>query len=174
MGAGNSTEILQTCDEILRRLLNATLKFEALTAERDKEVADIQRKYATRIAAAMASQCELQHELEAFYGEHRAELEPDGKKSVQLGYGLVGMRAPSSPALVPLNSKWTWESIAERVREVWKKKFFHRPKPPGLDKVKLKKELSADELADCGLKLDTTESFYFELNRLADQSERAA
>jgi Bacteriophage Mu Gam like protein len=162
-------------DRRLSRLLKATLIVENAVSQRDLEIAVIQAKYGPSIQKSNLEISSLTAEIEAYYRANREELEPSGEKSLQLAYGLVGMRAPSHPALVPLNAKWDWDRIAGKVKELWGKKYFHKPKPPGIDKNKIKKELEADELAQAGLKLDDEEKFYLELNRLApaDQIEEA-
>jgi Bacteriophage Mu Gam like protein len=167
-------QTIPQCDAALYRLLQATLTSERLTATRDSEIAAIQKKYQSNLQKADAQIAALESGIQAFYVAHRDELEQDGKKSLQLSNGLLGMRAPTNPGLIPLNDNWSWEKIAQRVKELFKLKYFHPPKPPNLDKVKLKKELSADQLKRCGLKLDDSEKFYLELNRLAAAEAAAA
>jgi hypothetical protein len=153
------------CEASLFRLLKSTLRLESLTAERDRKIAEIENEYAPRLEKETAKIASLEAEIEAFYRANRAELEVDGKKSVQMVHGTLGMRAPSNPALVPLDEKWTWERIARCVKRLYKMRYFHPPKPPALNKVKIKSELSAEELAGAGLRLEGEETFYYELNR---------
>ena len=165
------------CDAALYKLLAATLRKESLTAKRDSEIAPIQKRYAPRIEKEWTEIATLESEIETFYREHHDELEQDGKKSVQLANGLLGMRSPTNPALVPLHGdpddQKVWTKIAAKVKELWQRKYFHKPKPPALDKVKLKKELDEQQLKECGLKLDDSETFYYELNRLVTPQEPA-
>ena len=160
------------CNRALGKLLAATLRVEAVTAERDTEIAKIQAIYSPRLSKPTEEIAELEAAIEVFYVAHREELEVDGKKSLQLENGLIGMRAPSTPALVPLNEKWTWEKITLTVRKLWKSKYFHKPKPP-IDKMKLKK-LNEKSLAKCGLRLDTDEHFFYKLERPAAPDEAPA
>ena len=157
---------LDSVDSVLYRLQRATLKHERLVAERDLEIAPIAKRYAAGIESAAADIALFKSQIEVYCRAHPECFEP-GKKSIQLQHGLVGLRAPSQAALVPLTAKWSWKKIEAKVRKLWKRKYFHKPKPPGIDKVKIKKELDAQALAQCGLKLDDTETFYLELNRLA-------
>jgi len=173
MGDQQTISSVGHCDLALGRLLGATLRLEGETAKRDAEILAIQKRYAPKLQTAGLVIGVLESQIQEFYSRHRAELEVDGKKSIQLKYGLLGMRAPSHPALEPLNQKWTWKEIGAKVKELWKSKYFHKPKPPGLNKNKLKDELTADQLKECGMKLETTESFYIELNRLAAPDEVA-
>lgn len=168
-----SVTSLSECESALYKLTQATLTEEAKIADRDKEIAVIQHRYAPAIERAAAQKVALGAAIEAYYREHRSEIEVDGKKSLQLHSGVIGMRAPSNPALIPLNDKWSWERITDMVKELFgAKKFFHPPKPPALDKTKIKKALDEKALAGCGLKLDTEERFYYDLNRLKVADEQ--
>ena len=158
---------LQQIDALLHRLFVATLRHESLLTLRDTQILEAQRKHAAEIAKSAAEAASLKTQIEKLYLDHRAELEPEGKKSLQLASGIVGMRAPSHPALIPLSDKWSWKKIAAKVKRVWKKQYFHAPKEPALDKVKLKRELTPEQLQELGLRLDTAESFFLELNRLS-------
>jgi hypothetical protein len=157
-------------DEALRMLLRSTVTEESILAARDAEIANIQTRYSFDLAETAGEISMAEKALEEYYVEHP----PAGQKSMQFAHGLIGMRAPSNPALVPLDEKWTWKKIEAKLKRLWKTKYFHRPKPPGIDKVKVKRELSAEQLAAAGLKLDATESFYIELNRLATVDKKAA
>jgi hypothetical protein len=152
----------------MHKLLLATLRQESLIALRDRDIADIHKRRTPSIDKASLEIVILQSQIQQYYLENQESLEKEsGKKSVQLANGLMGVYAPSHPALVPLNNEWTWARVEKKIFEVWKKKFFHAPKPPAIDKVKLKKELDAAQLKKLGLKLDDSETFYLELNRPA-------
>lgn len=163
---------LPSVDLAMHRLLLATLRNEKLIALRDREIAAMQSQYAGGIAKATLDIAAYTSQIEEYCREHPESFE-EGKKSVQLAHGLMGLRA-SPPSLQPLNDKWTWPRIEAKFREFWKSKYFHKPKPPGLDKAKIKKSLDQAQLKECGLKLDNTETFYLELNRLAVAGEPAA
>jgi len=163
----STIETVGECDRALHRLLMVTLRREKLTADRDSEIAAIQQRFSTPIAETRIKTTVLEQQIQAYYEEHRKELEIEGKKSIQLSAGLLGMRAPTNPGLIPLSEKWTWDKIEAKLKEVWKNKYFHKPKPPDPDKVRIKKELTPEQLRQCGMRLDTDEKFYLELNRLA-------
>jgi len=152
-------------DVTMHTLLISTLRHERLVAERDREIAAIHKNRGPSIDKAAIEKAVYESQIETYCRAHPQEME-EGKKSVQLSNGLMGLRT-GPPALEPLNKQWTWEKIEAKLRELWKKKFFHAPKPPGIDKAKLKKGLNKDQLKECGLKLESSESFYLELNRLA-------
>src|SRR3954470_24415349 len=132
-----------------------------MVAARDAAIAAVQVRYGVDLAAIARRIIAGEKLLAQYYDSHR----PDGaKKVLQFGYGAIGMRSPSNPALVPMDG-WTWESVAKKLKTLFKARFFHAPKPPAPDKVKLKRELSPAQLAKCGLKLDDSETFYIDLNR---------
>lgn len=148
----------------MRRLLDATISLEKVVATRDGKVAVVQSQYAEAIAGQSGLVSTLEGQLEEFYRAHP----PAEAKSIRFPHGLIGVREASQAALLPLNEKWTWEKISRKLRRVFKARFFHTPKPPGIDKVKIKRELSAEQLAACGMKLETSETFYVELARLPE------
>lgn len=149
-------------DAALGRLRLATVSQESLAAARAQDVAKAEGKHTRKLAAIEAEIAQLNADLEAYYW---ANPPADGRKSIQLSRGTIGARAAASPALQPADG-WTWEKIEARVRRLFgAKKYFHRPKPAGLDKVKVKRELTAADLARCGLALDTSETFYIDLTR---------
>lgn len=156
-------------DRALQKLLKDTVNLEEQQASRDLDIAAVQEKYGRKIGDLEASVARLTAEIEGYYREHRSELEPADKRSLQLQFGLVGMRAPSNPALVLLSKKWTWPKAAAKLKRAFKQRFFHKPKPPGLDKEKVKSELEKEQLAKYGLKLDEEDRFYIQLNRVAQQ-----
>ena len=161
-------------DIALGKLLSITLSHESQTAARDAAILLIQQEYSPVINKDAARISKLTAEIEAFYRANSSELAPNGEKSLQLGYGLVGLRAPANPALVPLDDRWTWEKIAVKLKAEFGKRFFHLAKAPPIDKVKVKKLLSAEQLTKVGMRLDSTEAFFLELNRLAPADEQQA
>ncbi|MCL5743771.1 MAG: host-nuclease inhibitor Gam family protein [Acidobacteria bacterium] len=158
----------QDCGAALARLLTVTLTHEAEITARDQEIEKIEKRYDPKIEKAAAEIGLLEEQIEEYYMAHLEEIEGGGRKSVQYSAGLIGRRLPPSPGLVPLSEKWSWEKIVRRVKRAWKERFFHPPKPATLDKVKLKRELSPEQLSKVGLKLEDTETFYIELNRLKE------
>jgi len=149
----------------LRKLLEATLALESETAHRDLEITAIHSKYEPKIMQAEMAVAHLSAEIESHYRQHRKGLEQEGK-SLQLQYGELSMRLPSTPALIPAKG-WSWAKIAREVKKVWGPRYFLKPRAPSLNKIKLKAELSAVQLAKVGLTVDATESFSIQLHRLA-------
>jgi Bacteriophage Mu Gam like protein len=154
-------------DQALAALLQATLEQESLMAARDMAIAAIQDRYQPKVTATASEISRLEADLEKFCRARCSGDMPAAAKHYDLAHGRVGLRAPATPALVPLTEKWSWSKIEKAVKRLWKLRYFHKPKPPALDKVAIKRDLTPAQLEKVGLKLDTTEHFYVELNRLS-------
>jgi len=142
----------------LGRLLDATLDRERAIAERDSEVAAIERQYAGRIAATAEEILALEQQLEGWY-------RLQNKRIIHLPYGEIGVRTVGSPALELLEG-FTWKKVEAKLKRAFQAKFFHKPKPPAIDKNKIKKLMTEEQLARFGMQLASAESFYIDLARL--------
>lgn len=165
-GSNPTSWTVKDANEALRRLLNATLTKEKEIAKRDTEVAQVEQRHSAGIEKATADIEALEAHLEEFYRAQRDLVRAAGRDSMQLAHGVMGIRIGSQGSLVPVNEKWNWEKITRKLRRVFKARFFRTPQPPALDKLKVKKELTAEQLAECGLKIERAETFYIDLNRL--------
>ena len=157
---------LEHCNRAMGMLLDATLEIERLTAERDKEIAAVQTQYEPALDKQLTQKAEMLASLEAFYRENVAELERGGRKSYELGNGVMGRRL-DPPRLALLNRAWTWATATAKVGRRYGLKYLRVPEPE-LDKDLVKADLDADELAACGLKVVQSEEFYAEPARLPE------
>jgi len=157
---------IDECQEAMRCLKLAAIEQERLEGARDVKVTRITEEYAPDIAAQVTARANVELALQNYYMAHLAELETDGKKSVQLTHGVMGRRL-GTPALRLLNKSWTWESVLARLREVFGARFV-RLAEPEVDKPAVKKaDLSADQLKAVGLKVEQGENFFAEPDRTA-------
>jgi phage host-nuclease inhibitor protein Gam len=154
---------VEECTRAMRELLLATVDAETLTAERDRAATAILKNYEKQLAGLAEKRDDLELQLRTYYMAHLAELEKDGRRSVQLTYGLMGRRK-SPAALRLLNKAWTWAAVREAIRARWGAGFLTAPEPE-VNKDKVKTEIPEDQLGDCGLKLQQDETFYIELER---------
>lgn len=152
----------EEADQKLAQILRHSLERDRLILAQRRAVNAITEADAPAIAEATAAIERLEAEIEEFC---RATVTAD-EKHIDLVHGRIGLRAAAVPALVPLDAKWTWKKIESAVKRIWKARFFHKPKPPALDKVAIKRELTPEEMKKVGLKLDETEHFYVEMVRL--------
>lgn len=152
---------LAECNEAMYLLLEATIRREEAEVKRDAEIAAIQRKWESAIACFLEEEEGLRGQLQEYYMSHLGELEKDGKKSVQLHFGVMGRRL-SAPALKLLNKSWTWRAVLSALRLKFGMRYV-RISDPEVNKEALKEAgFSADELKDFGLKLHQDERFYAE------------
>lgn len=167
MESEKASQPTATCDADLYSLLRATLELETLTASRDREIAAIEKKYASHMTRQQDRLRSAEARLEAYYRAHHAET-----KSIEYAHGTLGLRKPANPGLIPLSTKWSWETITEKVIARWRRKFILPPKP-AIDKVRIKRLLTEKQLAACGMKLDTAERFFIDLKRPQSKGEAA-
>ena len=97
---------------------------------------------------------------EAYAIRHRDTLLPDGTKSASTTKVRYGWRL-GNPCLKLLSRRHTWVSVCQRLIETGRQAFLKLtdPKP---DKDRIKAELSDTELAEVGLRIEQTESFWIE------------
>lgn len=165
--ATDSLHSIEECDSALYRLLKATTRREIAEANRDKEIADVTKRFHKQIADAQDEEKDLELQLQQYYMAHHEEIEKDGKKSVVLQHGVIGRRL-TAPKLCLLNKSWSWSSVQARLKEKFGLKFI-RQADPEPDKEAIKKaELPDDVLKSCGMKLDQDEVFYAEPARPAE------
>lgn len=148
----------------LRALLEAQVELEKLQGALDLARAEATARFEKRIDEWKAKAGDLEVQLQNWYMANAKELEKGGKRSVQLHYGVIGRRL-GAPALKVLNRAWTWTSILVRLKSLYGDRFLHKPPEPKIDRDLIKKELTADELAECGLKVEQEENFYAEPDR---------
>lgn len=156
-------ESLKECDRVMERLLLATLDLEKEEAIRDGAIATAVRTHKPRITVLSAKITDLELQLQNYYMTHTAELEADGKKSVQLKFGVMGRRK-GKPSLVPLKKSWTWKAILIALRDRFGEQFLSHPEPK-VDKDKVKAEIPPESLAEFGLRIKQEEAFFTELFR---------
>jgi len=158
---------LDECSDAMRRLLLATLAREKLVANRDEQCVRVTKSFETEIGAETETERDLAAQLQDYYITHLPEVETPERRSVKLTYGTMGRRL-SPEALKPRNKSFTWKAIKVLLRALKNgERFFHVPKDPEPDKELIKKELSAEDLEKCGLKLEQEDEFFIELNRTA-------
>jgi len=154
------------CQEAMHRLRIATIEQDRLVTSREKGLAFVTERFAEEINAQVNQIADLQLQLQNYYMAHLAEIEKDGKKSVQLTHGLMGRRL-GNPTLKLLNKSWTWQSVLVKLRTVFGDRFIRMAEPEP-DKPGIKAAgLTPDELKAVGLKIDQAEDFYAEPEKSA-------
>ena len=136
-----------------------------MQGEADLARAAVTAKFEARLDAAKKKIADNFESLQAWYMAHHKTLELPGRKSVDMTYGTLGRRL-GNPTLKILNRSWTWAGVTQKVRAVYGSvAYFHEPKPPELDREKLRMGLDDEQLKVCGLKVEQEENFYCDLDR---------
>lgn len=161
--ANGTLRSIDECTEAMRKLLVATVDLEAIIAERDRAVAALMKEYERQIARLSDTADDLKLQLQNYYMAHLADVERDGRRSIELQYGVMGRRL-GNPVLRLLNRTWTWAAVMARLAEVYGTRFL-RLKDPELNKDAVKEHIPEDMLREFGLKLEQEERFYVELSR---------
>ncbi len=155
------------CNDAMYRMLEFTIARERLIAQRDAAVAMVQTSYEKPLDNTASDIADIRAQLQAYYMSHLDEVELDGKRSIQLSYGIMGRRW-SPPALALLNKSWKWDAVIVKLRALFAGKYFHPPGEPKPDKDLIKSELTEEQLRECGLKIAQEEEFYVEPTRLPE------
>lgn len=158
---------LQAVEKAMARLSTIDNAQRSLTTDRDQQVLAITKHFAPRLATLLAEDVKLRWQLELYVRTHPEALTG---KSLQTQYGVIGTR--TGTGALALLEGWTWETARARCIELWKKRFLQTPKPPDLDKNRLKK-LAPDQLAEAGMWIEKSETVFVELDRPAKADEAA-
>lgn len=156
IGIGSDTEYDTTLDQIAE----LTVKRDKLQAKLDKAILDARSEFGDeisnitdRIAAKMA-------QAETYAVRNRSLLLTGDCKSSETGKAKWGFRM-GLPTLVPLSKKFTWKVIVSKITKAGKTHLLKTadPKP---DKDRIKADLSDEELAVLGMRVEQTESYWVE------------
>lgn len=161
--ASATLESIEDANRALHALLIAEVELEKQQGAMDLERAAATTKYEKKIDEQRAAIADLTQQLQTWYMAHHKDLETDGLKSVKLAYGVIGRRI-GNPTLKPLNRSWTWGAIGVKLRSIYNARFF-KAQEPEIDRGLVRAELTAEQLAAVGLKVEQEERFYVETDR---------
>jgi phage host-nuclease inhibitor protein Gam len=131
-------------------------RLRLLAAKRDKQIQRVQDEYQPEISGAEEQMQSLLAQVERYAEQHREELFPGKEKSADTELASYGFRI-HPPALKTLNRKWTWDAVTEAVKRSFGGRFIKTEEK--LVKDSLKAELSEEQLATVGLRLESPETF---------------
>jgi len=115
---------------------------------------------------------DLQKLIETFEGEI-AQFGKSNKKlfkeqrSIKLTYGRIGYRLGKISLKIIDKKNWTWDRVREKVQDIFTTKYVEvktkLQKNKIIDDIKAAK-LSDENLAACGIAVNRSESFFYEIN----------
>lgn len=150
------------CDEALRRIALIDVTVKKAEALRDGELVKVQTKFTTATQEVQAEREALAEQVEAFAKTQKKALAKEGRKSMELQFGLVGWRL-ATPAVKP-KAGWKMPEVFAAL-----KTMFDEPMLLKLIRVReeLKKDqakdlLTAEQMEKAGLRVVSQERFFIE------------
>lgn len=153
-------------DAAVDQIATLQVKLRILEAKRDK---DIQRARDAHGAAIDEVATQLKATLslaERYAVDHRDEIVPPGRKSSESALAVFGFRL-GNPTLKTLNKRWTWDGVLEAVRSRFNGRFIRTSE--AVDKDALKAQLSDEQLAGVGCRIEQREDFFVEAKEQASE-----
>ena len=133
-------------------------------AIRDQQVLDAQTDYARITSGMTAQRAQLVEELEDFYRKQKKSVEADGRRSVELEFGKLGMRK-GNPTLKLLKG-WKWERVLSAAKHIFSDNkdllsaLVTTKETPNKDGIKSR--LDEVGLARIGCRIVQEDEFWFE------------
>lgn len=156
-------QLNETVDEIAR----LEVQKRRLEADRDKAVQDVLAKHDLKIEE-IAAQIKSLASMAGIYCKAMREAVFGKLKSAASALTRFGLR-DGTPKLCLLSRKDTWEQVAEKLKEKHPGKFIRTVEEVDKEAIKAAK-FSAAELAELGLRMDSTETFF--VDPKSDDAER--
>ena len=152
---------LEECERVMMEIWAAAATRKMLTGLMEAEIAAVREKHGLPIGELDGAIERWAEELQQYYMSHLAEVEADGRKSIELRHGVMGRRL-SPPALKLLSKAWKWATVAVRLEDVFGNRFLRQADPePDKEAIKAA-DLAPEDLRLCGLKIEQEEVFFAE------------
>lgn len=145
-----------TLDEIAR--LEVSLR--AKEAQRDKAIQIVRDEHDGPVEQLKKRIKSLVALSETYCLGRRGDVFPGRSKSSASALAKFGFREGNT-ALCLLNRKWTWDEAKNALKRIYQTRFIRTVEEVDKDGIKAA-GLTDAALADCGLRLDSTERFYVE------------
>lgn len=152
------------CDNHLREIGVIDLVLTEQEAARKEALLVTQNAYETAARKHIARRDTLVAELEAFFKANRRKVEAEGKRSVDLTFGRIGMRK-GNPTLA-LAKGWKWEKVLAAIKERWAREkdllLSIVNTKESVNKDGVKSRLDEEQMALVGLRLKQDDEFFVE------------
>ena len=156
---------LDECGEALRELGLLDLRIEAIEARCDRKILDAKSLAKEAASFHLTRKRELEGDLEMYYREHQAEIEADGRKSVELPVGSMGRRKSSE--LKPLPKK-TWADVLAVIQRRGLEQFLAVKKKVDKEALRSQTDGFLDKL---GCRLVPKQTWWYEVDRTKLEAE---
>ena len=132
-------------------------KLRLLTAKRDKALQRVQEEYGPDIDQATLHMEQRLTLCEAYATANRDDVIPAGRQTGETEMATFGFRQ-HPPALKTLNRKWTMDAVIEAVKRAFGADRFVKTEEI-LVKEAIKAQLTEEQLASVGLRVEIRETF---------------
>lgn len=151
-------------DQALREIAVIDLMITEASGRRQEALLVAEEAYKVETAELVAKKALRVTELEAFYKANRKKVELDGRRSIDLAFGRLGMRK-GKPTLA-LVKGWKWERVLYAIKERWARnkdllESLVNTKE-SVNKEGCKSRLDETQMALVGLKVKQEDEFYYE------------
>jgi phage host-nuclease inhibitor protein Gam len=147
---------MQELSELLR-------KKAAAEAKANSEIDAIRVRLSEETKEVSSTILQLETNLENFANFHKEAFEGAVRKK-DLTFGVIGFR--KSPGKLVALKGWKWETIMAKIVEMKRKKWIDSKPTVNKDAILgdfREKSITADELAVYGIKVDESDSFWYEI-----------
>lgn len=152
---------VEALDTAIAHVVRLRIQRTQLVAEKDAEVALIEKRFAARIATAEERIATEEQRIHEYCEAHRAELFPVNKSretaTAAFGYELTPPRVETS------SRKVTWKDVVARLLKLtWGKAYVRTPEPKP-DKEALladREKLTPEQLTAAGITFAQDEQFF--------------
>lgn len=159
---------INTYDEADRALLELG-KIDAALTEKESalnaEIQSLRERYELQTAELRQCKAMLESTLEKFVLSNKNEFE--STRSRELMHGIIGLRW-SPPKIAILNRKYNLKTALELLKKVkWGKQYIRTKEEVDKDALlaaRAANDIDDSKLAAVGLKIDSTENFYYQIN----------
>ena len=143
----------------LDEIAGLQVELRTIEAERDNEIQAVRDMFARDLEKRTAKLKSLIVLADKYAETHRDELFPTKLKSAETPLANYGFRI-GNPTLCLLNRKWSWEGVLNAVKAAFRGQYVRTTE--AVDKDALKRDLSPEQLATIGCRIDQAETFYVE------------
>jgi len=151
----------------INRYVDLSLSLLRRKAKQERELAELKAKHADANREEGEEALSLESGIQLFCETHRKLILPDEekKKSREYGNAVVGFRT-NPPSVAKIVEKDTWTRIAERLDALeWGERFVVTELSVNKEELlTCRADLTAEQLADAGIRFAQGETFFLEPN----------
>jgi len=146
-------------DQALDTIAELQVSIRKHEALRDAAIQQVRDTHEPKIQSLTEQARGLVVLAEKYAETHRGELFAGNLKSAETPLSIFGFRV-GNPTLKLLNKKWSWEGVLDAVKRRFPGRFVRTTE--AVEKDSLKAQLTDEQLAEVGCRIDQAETFFVE------------